>query len=162
MSLADYYIKHLNLIPHPEGGHYKETYRSAVSIEVYGCEGERSVSTAIYFLLQKDEKSHLHRIKSDELWFFHEGETLEVIVLNQNVLNIYLLGRNLEQGEQLQLTVPAGAWFGSRIKNKVGFSLVSCTVAPGFDFRDFELAEYKLLSKEIPLMNELLKEMCIE
>jgi len=161
MSLADYYIKHLNLIPHPEGGHYKETYRSTVSIEVYGCEGERSVSTAIYFLLQKDEKSHLHRIKSDELWFFHEGSSLEVIVLHEGKMNVYVLGKNSEAREVFQITVPAGAWFGSRIKNRDGFSLVSCTVAPGFDFRDFELAEYEKISREFPAYDSILKEMCL-
>jgi len=161
MYTADYYIQHLNLLPHPEGGYYKETYRSDGIIKPNGFDGERNISTAIYFLLQNDEKSHLHRIKSDELWFFHEGETLEVIVLFDNILNTHLLGRNLDQDEQYQLAVPSGAWFGSRIKNKSSFSLVSCTVAPGFDFRDFELAEYKKISREYPAYDVMLKDMCL-
>jgi predicted cupin superfamily sugar epimerase len=162
MLTAEFYIKQLNLLPHPEGGYYKETYRSEKEVSVEGFEGSRNVSTAIYFLLKDTEKSHLHRIKSDEIWFFHQGEALEVLVLHNNVCAIYTLGKQLDKGELYQLVVPAGAWFGARVKNGFDFALVSCTVAPGFDFADFELAEYKKISREFPAYKSILKEMCIK
>ncbi|WP_018342118.1 cupin domain-containing protein [Cytophaga aurantiaca] len=162
MLTAEYYIEQLNLLPHPEGGYYKEMYRSGEQILVQGFDGVRSVLTSIYFLLKNNEKSHLHRIKSDEQWFYHGGTVLEIIILHENKLSIKLLGTNIEKGESLHITVPAGAWFGSRVKDQAGFVLVSCVVAPGFDFGDFELALYKKISREFPAYDSLLKEMCIE
>ncbi len=161
MLTSEFYIENLQLLPHPEGGYYKETYRSEKEISVEGFEGNRNTSTAIYFLLKDAEKSHLHRIKSDEIWFFHEGTSIEIIVFYNNEYSIYTLGRELDKGEVYQLTVPAGAWFGARIKDAKGFVLVSCTVAPGFDFADFELAEYKKISREFPAYDSILKEMCV-
>jgi predicted cupin superfamily sugar epimerase len=162
MLTADSYIKQLDLSPHPEGGYYKETYRSSTEIKVNGFDENRSVATSIYFLLRSSEKSHLHRIKSDEQWYYHAGDVLEIIVLHKGKLSIELLGTNIGKGESLHITVPAGAWFGSRIKDQSGFVLVSCMVAPGFDFVDFELAIYKKISRDFPAYDSLLKEMCIE
>jgi len=162
MFTAEEYIKQLHLTAHPEGGYYQETYRSPDEIKARGFDGNRSVVTSIYFLLQDNQKSHLHRIKSDEQWYFHVGETLEIIILNKGKLSILLLGTNMENGEVLHITVPAGAWFGSRLINQKGFVLVSCVVAPGFDFRDFELASYEDLSKYFPELTGLLKDMCIQ
>ena len=161
MTAKDY-IQHLQLIPHPEGGYYKETYRSSTQIQADYFDGNRSVATSIYFLLRDTEKSHLHRIKSDEQWYYHAGEVLEIIVLHEGKLTIQLLGKNIKNGESLHITVPAGAWFGSRVRNQKGFVLVSCVVAPGFDFADFELASYKKISREFPAYDSLLKEMSIE
>ena len=162
MLTAKDYIKQLQLAVHPEGGYYKETYRSSNEIQAKDFIGKRSVATSIYFLLRDSEKSHLHRIKSDEQWYFHAGDVLEIIILHKGNLSIQLLGKNIENGEALHITVPAGAWFGSRVKNQIGFVLVSCVVTPGFDFADFELAVYKKISREFPAYDALCKEMCIE
>ncbi len=159
---AEYWIEQLQLLPHPEGGYYKETYRSSEEIIFSGFEGKRNISTAIYFLLEDKSKSHFHRIKSDELWFFHEGVALEIICLSDIGLKTILLGKNCEKGEQLQAVIPAGVWFGARIKEGKDYALVSCNVAPGFDFNDFELAKKENLEKEFPEHKELIGEMTIK
>lgn len=149
-------VEKLGLQEHPEGGFYKETYRSNQTIEtdknVY-----RNISTAIYFLLENENKSLFHRIKSDELWFFHQGEALEIVFIKEGVLNTIILGNNLENGEVVQATIPANTWFASSVKHLKGFSFVSCTVAPGFDFADFELANREDLINEFPNLKETIK-----
>jgi predicted cupin superfamily sugar epimerase len=149
-------VERLGLQEHPEGGFYKETYRSNQTIEtdknVY-----RNISTAIYFLLENENKSLFHRIKSDELWFFHQGEALEIVFIKEGVLNTIILGNNLEIGEVVQTTIPANTWFASRVKNLKGYSFVSCTVAPGFDFADFELAKREDLINEFPNLKETIE-----
>ncbi len=158
---AAYWIEQLELLPHPEGGHYKETYRSQELFSFPGFSEERNLATGIYFLLEEKNKSHLHRIKSDESWFFHAGETLEIYCLSSTGLRIILLGNNPEAGEQLQAVVPAGTWFGARLRKGSGYALVSCTVSPGFDFRDFELAAKDKLLQEFPDHQRLVTEMCL-
>ena len=139
MTAKDY-IQHLQLIPHPEGGYYKEIYRSQLEISVEGFDDLRSISTSIYFLLEKGQESALHRIKSDEIWFFQDGDSIEIFELDEhNAEVITLLGKNIIRGEVLQYVVKAGRWFGSRLKPDSSFCLVACQVSPGFDFRDFEL-----------------------
>jgi predicted cupin superfamily sugar epimerase len=143
---ADEWIHCLKLTPHPEGGFYRESYRSsgliAESSLPSGMKGARCYGTAIYFLLRAGQVSRWHRIKSDELWFYHAGAPLEVIVLlNDGIEKKLQLGLDLSAGQHPQVVVPAGCWFGSRIVNgREDFSLVSCTVSPGFDFQDFQLA----------------------
>ena len=158
---AKNWIDQLQLRPHPEGGYYKETYRCASEFSFDGFTEKRNISTAIFFLLEEKNKSHLHRIKSDELWFFHEGTTLEIICLSEKGLTTILLGKNSTAGEQLQAVIPAGVWFGAKVKDGNGFALVSCTVAPGFDFRDFELAKKDDLISFFPLHKNLIEEMCL-
>jgi hypothetical protein len=162
MNNAAFWIEQLQLQKHPEGGYYRETYRCQDLLIASYNQEPRSISTAIYFLLQEKEVSHFHRIKSDELWFFHEGETLEILVIENNQVITYRLGKNILQGEQLQVMVPAGCWFASRIRKGEGFSLVSCTVAPGFDFQDFELANREALCSQFPHLSETLAPLCIE
>ena len=149
-------VERLGLQEHPEGGFYKETYRSNQTIEtdknVY-----RNISTAIYFLLENENKSLFHRIKSDELWFFHQGEALEIVFIKEGVLNTIILGNNLENGEVVQATIPANTWFASSVNNLKGYSFVSCTVAPGFDFADFELAKREDLINEFPNLKEAIE-----
>src|SRR6478609_7366851 len=152
---AKLWIEKLNLLPHPEGGYYKETYRCADTLSTAA--GQRNISTAIYFLLEDKQKSHFHRIQSDELWFFHSGDTLEILVLDESGLRSILLGNNPDKGETLQAVIPAGKWFGSRVKDQKGFALVSCTVAPGFDFNDFELAKAESLSQQFPEHEALIR-----
>src|SRR5688572_10263722 len=107
MQTADYWIHHLNLAPHPEGGFYRETYRSKENIQLCGLPSRfpspRSFSTAIYFLLRSQDKSLFHRIKSDELWHFHAGSALNIYLLEHGNLKIFKLGDNLEAGELLQV-----------------------------------------------------------
>ncbi|OON66966.1 cupin domain-containing protein [Hymenobacter sp. CRA2] len=150
-------IRHLHLTPHPEGGYYRETYRSAhTTADEVG--QTRNVSTAIYYLLENADKSHFHRIKSDELWFFHQGQPLEIVVLSGQQATSIILGSDFARGEVPQAVVPAGAWFGARVRHGAGFALVSCTVAPGFDFADFELASRAALNGEFPQWQELIEQ----
>jgi predicted cupin superfamily sugar epimerase len=149
-------IRILQLQPHPEGGYYKETYRSRESVDT--ANGSRNVSTAIYYLLQDEDRSNFHRIKSDELWFFHFGTALEFLYIKERKLETVTLGSDVAHGEALQAVIPAGTWFAARVKNKKGFALVSCTVAPGFDFTDFELANREELTGEYPQLREVIEE----
>lgn len=149
-------IEKLKLEAHPEGGFYKETYRADLLIKTDQLQ-TRNVSTAIYFLLKEDEKSLFHRIKSDELWFFHQGEPLEIVFIENNELRTLILGNDIANGEVTQAMIPANIWFGSRVKNAIGYSLVSCTVAPGFDFLDFELANRETLTTEFPHLKEVIR-----
>lgn len=137
-NTAQYWINNLQLLAHPEGGYYKETYRSPNSFHPDGFIGERNFSTSIYFLLEEDNISHFHRIKSDELWYYHAGAPLTVYVIhNDGKLEEINIGPNVSKGEVLQAVVPANTIFGSTCKGN--YSLVGCMVSPGFDFNDFEL-----------------------
>src|SRR5688572_25593675 len=139
MVAAEYWINHLQLNPHPEGGFYKETYRSAENILQQGLPGrfpgERSFSTAIYFLLRSQDRSLFHRIQSDELWHFYHGSSLTLYVLDNRGLSTHKLGANPESEESLQITIPANSWFGAMVNNKDSYTLSGCTVAPGFEDR---------------------------
>lgn len=152
---AEEIIERLGLVAHPEGGFYRETYRAADEIAASGLParypGPRAASTAIYFLLPQGAFSALHRIRSDELWHFYIGSPLEVICLHPDGSRSDLrLGHDLARGELPQGVVPAGAWFGARLAGPGAFALVGCTVAPGFDFADFELAERDALTALYP------------
>lgn len=147
--------------PHPEGGFYKETYRSKGTIPraVLGDEftGDRNYCTAIYFLLTSANFSAFHKIKQDEIWHFYDGSPLYVHVIGLNGgYERYTVGMDIDQGEVPQLVVSAGCWFASSVKNDDSYSLVGCTVSPGFDFNDFELAERKALIREYPKYKEII------
>ncbi len=149
-------IHTLHLQPHPEGGFYKETYRSNQSV-TNSEDQNRNVCTAIYYLLENDDKSHFHRIKSDELWYFHQGQALEIVSIQNNNLVTILLGNELSKGEVPQAMIPANTWFGSKVKNDLGFSFVSCSVAPGFDFADFEMAKLQDLIQLFPHLKDVIE-----
>src|SRR6266481_95660 len=143
---ARYWIDKLQLIPHPEGGYYRETYRSALSIAREALPpqftGPRLASTAIYFLLDGKNFSAFHRLRSDELWHFYAGGSLVVHVIEDNGHHSeILIGGNPEAGERLQAVVETGCWFASCVRDPTSFALVGCTVSPGFDFEDFELGK---------------------
>lgn len=145
----------LQLQPHPEGGFYKEVYRSVGVIPQAalgnGFSGERNYSTSIYFMLVGGNFSAFHRIKSDELWHFYDGDSCHVYVIHLNgELEIIRLGKDIANGEVYQAVVPAGAWFASECSNSAGYSLTGCTVSPGFDFADFEMTERDSLINEYP------------
>lgn len=147
---AEAIIEKLNLTRHPEGGFYRETYRGELSIKLDNG-SVRNTGTAIYYLLKDKDKSHFHKVASDELWFFHQGEALEIVMItNDGKIETKILGNKLDLNEEPQVLVKANIWFGARIKNQEGFALVSCTVAPGFDFKDFELANKNELIKLFP------------
>jgi uncharacterized protein len=159
-------VEKFSLSPHPEGGYFKENYRSAEIIPKTFLpkrfNGERCYSTAIYFLLEKGDFSAFHRIKSDECWHFYSGETLWIYVIHLNGrLETIKLGNDLEKGEQFQAIVPAECWFASEPAPGTEYSFVGCTVSPGFDFNDFELATVEVLLKQFPrhmaLINRLVK-----
>lgn len=153
----------MNLSPHPEGGYYNETYRAAEKIGVKALPerfgGDRNFGTAIYFLLSKNDRSLFHRIKSDELWHYHDGDSLTIYVLTANGLTTQRLGIDLELGDQPQVVVPANHWFGASVCEKGAYTLASCTVSPGFDFGDFELAERKDLLWEYPNNAEIIEKL---
>jgi predicted cupin superfamily sugar epimerase len=150
-------INNLKLQPHPEGGYYKETYRSKETTTNKNG-NQRNVCTAIYFLLENNEKSHFHRIQSDELWFFHLGQSLEIIYILENEIKTISLGNNMHDGDVLFCKIPANTWFGCKVKLNQGFSLVSCTVAPGFDFNDFELAKRENMIQDFPNLKLIIDE----
>ena len=148
-------IDRLKLTPHPEGGYFRETYRAAETIEAAALPqrfgGERSISTAIYFLLEAGQCSRLHRIQADEAWHFYAGDPLIVVEIDTGGrLKTTRLGGDLAEGAVYQHVVPAGAWFGAAPAEGGRFTLVGCTVAPGFDFADFELANRTRLLAEYP------------
>ena len=130
---ADRLIVALGLAPHPEGGHYRETFRDPQTID------GRARSTAIYFLLKAGEASRWHRVDAVEMWHWHRGGPVELMVaMGDGPAERYIVGPDIEQGETPQALVPAGAWQAARPLGD--FALVGCTVAPGFDFAGFELA----------------------
>ena len=143
----------LGLAPHPEGGFFRETYRAAESFVPAGIGKPRSVSTAILYLLGNGDKSRFHRIKSDELWHYHLGCGLRLTeLLPGGSISETIIGPDVAAGQKLQHAVPAGAWFGAEPLSD--FALVGCTVAPGFDFADFELGKRNALVEEYPLARE--------
>src|SRR4051794_37061347 len=146
-----FYIDHLNLLPHPEGGFFKEMYRATEGIDPDALpkrfKGARSFSTAIYYLLRQGDFSAFHRIQSDECWHFYAGQTLLIHMIDADgEYSCIKLGANLEAGETFQFVVPARAWFAAEPGSEGNFALVGCTVAPGFDFADFELADKQSLT----------------
>lgn len=157
----DDWIRALELQPHPEGGWYREVYRSAESIPHPALPqrftGERNFATSIYYLLGPGDFSALHRIRQDEIWHFYDGSRLVVQVIHPNGDTEQLqLGRNLANGERPMAMVPAGSWFGARVAEGDSYSLLGCTVAPGFDFEDFELPKRAELLELFPQHGELI------
>jgi len=152
MSDVDDLVRELQLLPHPEGGHYRETYRDTRVVYVDG--KRRSASTAILFLLCAGDISALHRIAADEVWHFYRGDDVEIVSFDeQGALRRERLGADPSTGAVPQLVVPARRWFGSRVwpgVGRAGWALVGCTVAPGFDFADFELGTRGALVQSYP------------
>lgn len=165
LESAKTFVEKYAMQPHPEGGYYKETYRSAEIIpKVFlpkRFNGERNYSTAIYFLLEKGNFSAFHKINSDECWHFYSGEALWIYVIHLNgKLETIKLGNDVLKGEQFQAVVPAECWFASEPAPGSEYSFAGCTVAPGFDFSDFELAKSDELSKHFPQHIPLISRLC--
>jgi len=159
---AEYWIEKLALKRHPEGGFYKEIYRSEELIPSDALPvrytGIRSYSTSIYFLLEKNDFSAFHRLRSDEIWHFYEGGPCELHILTpEGELLHQVLGRDIETDQHFQVVVPKECWFAANPKDGSDYSFVGCTMAPGFSFEDFELADYEVLSGRYPEHREIFR-----
>ncbi len=158
-------VQLLNLQPHPEGGYYREIYRSEGTIQ-QTClpdrfHGNRSYSTSIYYLLQKGDFSAFHRIKSDEIWHYHLGGQALIHILDpKGNYQCKVLGNDIANGASFQVIIPAGYWFAAEPAPGNDFTLAGCTVAPGFDFTDFELANKKDLLQQYPNFHDLINRLC--
>ena len=142
-------VKELDLVPHIEGGYFKEMYASEVSLD------GNSIATSIYFLLEAGNFSALHRLSNDEMWFFHSGSPLTIAMIDlEGKAKSIKLGLDLEKGEVPFFTVPKHWIFGSYVDQ--GYALVSCVVAPGFTYEDFELFNRDDLLNEYPDHGELI------
>lgn len=194
-NTAEFWIKHLQLIPHPEGGYFSEVVRSAHQVD--NEEGNRRHAyTSIYFLCTPESPSHLHRLCSDETWMYHAGDPLELHFILKDSQDEYriaaqppaapqaetdgadarppyqvyrrvLVGARIERGELLQYTVPGGAIFGSSVATdgadaQAGYSLLSCIVSPGFDYRDLEIFTQAQLMELCPQHEAVIKQMAYE
>lgn len=143
-------IEALGLSPHPEGGFFRETFRAPLAVEAP--QGPRSASTAIYYLLAAGTFSALHRVRSDEVWHHYDGDPLELHLISEaGVYEVTTLGRNIVRGERPQLVVPAGVWQAA-LPLGTRFALCGCTVAPGFDFADFEMPSRQDLANRLPAL----------
>jgi uncharacterized protein len=172
---ADFWIEKLKLVPHPEGGYFRQTYAADLRLPrealPVGFAGPRAASTAIYFLLEGRNFSAFHRLRSDEVWHFYVGSPLIVHVIHPDgEYSSILLGNDPEAGQAFQAVVEAGSWFASELAEashppaksagRVGqpsWALVGCTVAPGFDFEDFELGKREELVQRYPAHGELIQ-----
>lgn len=160
MYTATYWIDHLDLQPHPEGGFFKEVYRAAEHISGDSLpdryQGPRAMSTGIYFLLTGDTFSAFHRILSDEGWHFYAGTAVSVYVIDPGGgLTTHILGPGEPDG--FQVVIPHQHWFAARVIDPEGYALLGCTVAPGFDFQDFELARAQALAAKYPEHESLIR-----
>ena len=154
----------LQLRPHPaEGGFFLETYRSSLDLPkdvLPGYPGPRSVSTAIYYLITPEGFSAMHRLRGDEIFHFYLGDPVELLQIKADGAGeIVVLGQDIISGMKLQHVVPAGAWQGSRLRAGGGYALLGTTVAPGFDYQDFEIGKRDELLGQFPMYKELILEL---
>jgi predicted cupin superfamily sugar epimerase len=158
MTAAAELIDRLALIPHPEGGFYREVYRAPTTFVYLSEQKERRTATSIYYLLRSQDRSAFHRLTSDEVWYFHAGSPLTLYLLHESTgLSSVQLG--VETAQQAQIIIPAGVWFGARVTVPDSFCLVSCMVTPGFDFADFEMADRAALVEQFPEHQGLIEQL---
>jgi predicted cupin superfamily sugar epimerase len=156
---ADYWISQLNMIPHPEGGFYKEVFRSRIEIFRKSTVDVKRACTSIYYLLKGTDYSAFHRLASDEIWYYHKGEPLDIYELTKAGLLITHELSDRETGH-LSIIIEAGSWFAAAIRSGEGYSLVSCAVAPGFDFNEFEMAIKDELIRLFPEHSSIIELFC--
>ncbi|TYS70403.1 cupin domain-containing protein [Sutcliffiella horikoshii] len=161
------WVEALGLEAHPEGGFYKQTYVSGENITdnelSVSFDGKRKLYSSIYFLLTDENISHFHRLKSDELWYFHGGSSLTVHVITEaGKYEQHKLGLNLEEGERPQVLVPKNSIFGSSVDTPDSYALVGCMVSPGFEFKDFEMFSQAELMKKYPEHEKIIRKMAYE
>ncbi len=162
MKNAEYWIEKLALQAHPEGGYFREMYRAGESIPADALPARyasgRAFGTSIYFLLRHEAFSAFHRLQSDEGWHFYTGQAVTVHILSPaGQLQSHRMGPAFEAGECFQLHIPANHWFAAEVDEPGGYCLVGCTVAPGFDFADFELAAGEKLAGQFPAHADLIQ-----
>lgn len=155
MNTIENIIKKLDLKKHPEGGYFKETYRSLGEIDKNNLHknfgANRNYSTCIYFLLTSECFSVFHRIRQDEIWHFYDGSAILLHMISKTGIHTKItIGRDFSKEQVPQFVVPSGYWFAAKVKDKNNYSLVGCTVSPGFDFDDFELSTRKMLISKFP------------
>jgi len=161
---ARFWIDHLQLTHHVEGGSFREVYRSSLMTDISSLpavfKGQRNFCTSIYFLLERDQFSAFHKIQSDETWHFYTGDSLLIYEINvEGNLLTHRLGKDPAKGESFQVIIKAGNWFASIVEEGGTYALVGCTVSPGFDFTDFELADRTALCKEYPQYASLIHQL---
>lgn len=159
---ARYWIDALDLSPHPEGGFYKEIYRSPVHVSEdvlpgrYG--SSRSFMTSIFFLLTEREYSKFHRLRSDELWCHQAGGAVALHTLDpEGDCRITEVGPGVDRGQLMQVSVPGNTWLAAEVQPGGDYALVACVVSPGFEFEDFELASAEELAEEFPGQRSLIE-----
>jgi predicted cupin superfamily sugar epimerase len=154
-----FWINHLNLQPHPEGGYYKEVFRSGVEVMRAETQNIKQACTSIYYLLEGSDFSGFHRLASDELWYFHKGAPLHIHIIDNEGVHTTI---ELSDGPagSLQAVIPPNTWFAAELPSQSGFALVSCAVAPGFDFAEFEMAKKQDLLTQYPQHTHLLNRLC--
>jgi predicted cupin superfamily sugar epimerase len=153
-SNFDELVRALSLAPHPEGGFFRQTFRSPLTVPAHG--GTRAASTAIYYLLPAGELSALHRVRSDEIWHWYAGSPLTFHRLDDDGGHrVTLLGGDVARGQEPQVIVPADTWQAAQASPD-GWSLCGCTVAPGFDFADWELPSRSEAQARFPQRTELI------
>jgi uncharacterized protein len=164
MATAEDLIRHLGLQPHPkEGGFFRETYRAAESYTPARYQGPRCASTAIYYLLTPNTYSALHRLQTDEIFHFYLGDPIRMLQLNANGQGRELvLGPNIMNGQQLQVIVPRGVWQGSCLEPGGSFALLGCTVAPGFEYADYESGNRQSLTTQYPAFADMIRRLTPE
>ncbi len=155
MRTGNDWIRALDLRPHPEGGFFREIYRSGYRMARAGLpprySGDRSLSTSIYFLLLSGQVSRLHRLRSDEIWHFYEGSPVVIHTIEPGGAYAAVgMSREALTGPGFQAVIPAGWWFGAEVAAPDSFALVGCTIAPGFEFDDFELGRREELLASYP------------
>jgi uncharacterized protein len=161
---AEYWIKKLDLTPHPEGGYYKETFASNDVISTSTLERyrgkPRKAYTLIYYLLKSGQVSKFHLLQSDEIWNFYFGSTLTIHVIKEDGMYIEKkLGQDIERSESFQHAVEHGAWFGASVDGENSFALVGCFVSPGFDFEDFEIGNMDYLLQSFPEHHNIIEKL---
>jgi predicted cupin superfamily sugar epimerase len=137
---------------HPEGGYFVESYRAERLVNLPEYSGSRNTCSIIYYLLEGNQFSSFHTLKSDEIWHFYEGSSLTLHILETDGrLNEIILGSDIYSNkESFQVVVKAGAWFAASVNDHNSYSLVGCTVSPGFDYRDWKLVGMDILIKKFP------------
>lgn len=163
---AAYWINRLKLEKHPEGGYFREIHRSKEKVAGHHIHprfgSDKHFSTAIYFLLDGNDFSAFHRLKQDEIWHYYHGSTVKIYMLHENGnLETCFLGIDKSEGIEPVVIIPQNTWFAAELINKDDYVLMGCTVSPGFEFDDFELAKAEELAKDFPEHKELIERLTV-
>lgn len=164
MKNSSYWITGLDLKRHPEGGYYTESYRAIPEIntkDIFQEDlGNRNLATSIYYLLENSDVSVFHRLRSDELWYYHYGSPMLLHTFDsQNQYKQFIVGPELNENQQLQVLIPAGYIFGAEVLYSEEYSLIGCVVTPGFHYNDFEIIPRDYLMKTFPNHKELIEKL---